>query len=749
MTPGTVERLESAMHLCQQGRTGEAESLCREILASEPRHPEALHLLGLMVLQSGDLRAGVDLVRRSVKANPRQPAAYCNLGVALLRLQRPLEALASFEKALAGAPSSIDVLCNLGTCQLRLGRAQQALASFERALQLRPDHAEALEGRGNALQALERHEEAFASFDRALLHRAGESQTHNNRAIALKALNRCEEALASLKRALELRPDNTEALANRASVLQALRRPAEALESCQRALELKPDYVEALSIRCEALRSLQRHEEAVRSYAELLAIAPQHDYAPGAMLHSQLNSCDWTDYAARVERIVKAVQRGRRVDCPPSFLAISGSPAAQLECARIFAAHRYPPAPVRQWGGQRYRHDRIRLAYLSGDFHEHATAHLTAELFELHDRRQFELTAVSFGPEDGSDMRQRLRRAFERFVDVRALGDAAVAAWLRQSEIDIAIDLKGFTNGCRTGILSHRPAPIQVSYLGYPGTLGAAYVDYLIADRHVLPAAHRDFYTEKVVYLPDCYQVNGSRCETPAAAPQRADAGLPPHGVVFCCFHQHYKITPVMFDIWLRLLASVDDSVLWLLEGGPAVARNLRAAGARRGIESGRLVFAPLVPHAQHLARLQLADLFLDTLPVNAHTTASDALRMGLPVLSCPGEAFVGRVAGSLLHAVGLPELAVGTLADYVQRARELATSPALLLEIRTRLARNLSTHPLFDTDRFRRHLESAYLTMMERHGRGLAPAGFSVEPLAAVGGSGAEASELVRREAG
>jgi predicted O-linked N-acetylglucosamine transferase (SPINDLY family) len=287
-----------------------------------------------------------------------------------------------------------------------------------------------------------------------------------------------------------------------------------------------------------------------------------------------------------------------------------------------------------------------------------------------------------------------------------------------------------------------------VSYLGYPGTLGAPYVDYLIADGHVLPAAHRDFYTEKVVYLPDCYQVNDSRCETSAAAPQRADAGLPPHGVVFCCFHQHYKITPAMFEIWLRLLATVEGSVLWLLEGGSAVSRNLRTAAAQRGIEPGRLVFAPLLPHAQHLARLQLADLFLDTLPVNAHTTASDALRMGLPVLSCPGEAFVGRVAGSLLHAVGLPELVVSTLADYERRARELATTPSLLLEIRARLARNLSAHPLFDTDRFRRHLESAYLTMMERHRRGLAPAGFSVQPLAPAGAARADASGLVAREA-
>jgi protein O-GlcNAc transferase len=370
------------------------------------------------------------------------------------------------------------------------------------------------------------------------------------------------------------------------------------------------------------------------------------------------------------------------------------------------------------------------MAYVSADFHEHATAYLMAGLFEAHDKERFEITAVSFGPDAADAMRARLKPAFDRFVDVRGTSDREVARMLHNLEIDIAIDLKGFSANSRTGIFAQRAAPLQVNYLGYPGTLGADYIDYIIADRHVIPPGHEGYYTEKVVRLPETYQVNDSKRSVADWSPGRAEIGLPDPGFVFCCFNSNYKITPDIFAVWMRLLERVTGSVLWLLETNAAASDNLRREAQRRGVAPERLVFAPPMPLDRHLARHRLADLFLDTRPVNAHTTASDALWAGLPLVTCTGDAFAGRVAASLLDAVGLPELITQNLNDYEALALQLATTPSLLSDIRAKLARNRPLHPLFDTDRQRRHIESAYIAMWERYQRGEPPASFTVEPM-------------------
>jgi predicted O-linked N-acetylglucosamine transferase (SPINDLY family) len=355
---------------------------------------------------------------------------------------------------------------------------------------------------------------------------------------------------------------------------------------------------------------------------------------------------------------------------------------------------------------------------------------LIAGLFEAHDRTRFDITAISIGPDSNDEMRARLRSAFDRFVDVRYKSDQEVALLLRELEIDIAVDLQGFTQHCRPGILSHRAAPVQVNYLGYPGTMGADYIDYIIGDRCVIPPEHHPGYAEKVVYLPDCYQVNDSKRRIAARTPTRAELGLPEKGFVYCCFNNNHKISPRVFDVWMRLLNKVQGSVLWLLEDNKTVARNLRQEAERRSIASGRVIFAPRVKMEEHLARQRLADLFLDTLPYNAHVTASDALWVGLPVVTHIGGAFAGRVAASLLNAVGLPELLTSSWEDYEALALKLATSPAMLADIRAKLALNRTTHPLFDTGRFRRHIESAYVTMWERYQRGEPPVSFAVPGL-------------------
>jgi predicted O-linked N-acetylglucosamine transferase (SPINDLY family) len=376
-----------------------------------------------------------------------------------------------------------------------------------------------------------------------------------------------------------------------------------------------------------------------------------------------------------------------------------------------------------------HRAERLRVAYLSADFHEHATAYLMAELFERHDRQRFEWFGLSYGPPDSSPMRKRLEAAFGRFIDISRQPTERIAELVRDLGVDIAVDLKGYTGDYRLDIFAYRAAPIQVSYLGYPGTTGTNYIDYIIADRHVIPPERREFFTEQVVYLPDSYQVNDSKRPLANLALQRSDVGLPEHGFVFCSFNYPYKITPEMFDVWMRLLRKVEGSVLWLYADVELALKNLLKEAVARGVSPDRIVCAQFVKHDDHLARLRLADLFLDTLPVNAHTTASDALAAGLPLVTCAGESFAARVAASLLHAIGLPELATHSLEEYEALVLDLATDAGRLADIRSRLARNRETHPLFDTDRFRRHIESAYLMMWERHQRGLAPEGFAVDP--------------------
>jgi protein O-GlcNAc transferase len=400
----------------------------------------------------------------------------------------------------------------------------------------------------------------------------------------------------------------------------------------------------------------------------------------------------------------------------------------QLQCAENFVGEKFRLQPEPIWTGAIWRCEKLRIAYLSADFHLHATTHLIAELFELHDRSRFEVIAISFGLEDGSDMRNRIITTFDRFIDVRRMSDRAVARLLHDLRIDIAIDLKGHTKDSRTGILAHRPAPIQVSYLGYPGTMGAAFIDNIIADKVVAPFEHQAFYTEKIVHLPDTYQVNDTKRIIATRTPSRQQAGLPDQGFVFCCFNQNWKITPDLFDVWMRLLHTVDGSVLWLLGDHEVTAQNLRKAANDRGIDPVRLVFAGRLPSEDHLARHRLADLFLDTLPCNAHTTASDALWAGVPVITQLGNAFAGRVAASLLNAIGLPELVTHGAEDYEKLAFQLAINPSLLEGYRSRLTTNRQTHTLFDTDRFRRHIEQAYLRMWEIWQRDEQPKSFAVE---------------------
>jgi predicted O-linked N-acetylglucosamine transferase (SPINDLY family) len=700
----------------------------RRAIELDPRSPRAHNNLGRALFQLDDCATAIESYRQAVSLDPAYAIAHNNLGIALGGSGRPEEAITCYERAISLNPRFAEAHGNLANALFRLDRNAEALAGFERALALDPSNDTILCNCAGALLKLGRLEDALACCERVLGRSPACIEAQLGRGNVLREMRRADAALAAYERVIELQPYHLLALSNRASTLLELNRHLEAVECCERILELRPDFPAALLFRglAYSLMGRMRYEEAVRSFERLWKASPTEPYALGYLLHASTMICDWS-YTGLVPEALRAVATGQPVSQPFSMLALSDSTQVQLECARTFVNTTHPPAPQPVWSGRRWQNRRIRVAYLSGDLRNHALSYLMVGVFEKHDREQFEVYGVSFREPENLPFGVRVLGALDAFLDVQQQSDAQVAQILHEMQIDIAVDLMGFTRGQRINIFANRAAPVQVSYLGYPATTGAPYLDYVIADEFVIPPALQANYAEKVVYLPDCYQANDDRRLLAATRPSRAAAGLPETGFIFCCFNSGYKITPVMFDLWCRLLAARPGSVLWLLAESEPATHNLALEAARRGIPAGRIVFAGRASYEEHLARLQLADLFLDTLPFNAGTTASDALWAGLPVLTCAGEAFAARMAGSLLRAVGLPELISNDLGHYENLALRLSAAPSELAALRARLAENRATHPLFDTERFCRHLESAYRTMHERAQRGEPPAGFHV----------------------
>jgi len=534
------------------------------------------------------------------------------------------------------------------------------------------------------------------------------------------AVERVRHAHAAANGALAANPHEPAAWRTLGPAFADLKQLEEAIACYGRAITLALD---------DAAAALERIAEAVEASDRALALDPGNTAAGRTSIHALLFACDWSRRDEIKDRIGDPLRRGEALITPFNHLAISDSEADNFALARIWARV-VPPSAEPLWRGERYYHDRIRIAYISTDFRDTLSVNAIAGGFEGHDKSRFELTAISLNPSDGSETRRRLEAAFDRFIDVQAMSDARVAQMLRDGEIDIAIDLNGYAGNRRNGILAHRPAPIQVNYLGYAGTMGMPFFDYIIADRIVIPEEHHAYYSEKVVYLPDTFFPTDRKRRIAERTPSRAEFGLPESRFVFTCHNTAYKISPEIFDVWMRLLRTVEGSALWLGATDGLASANLRREAERRGVAPGRLVFGPWVAQrADHLARLRLADLFLDTLPYNAHTTACDALWAGLPLLTCRGSTFPARVAASLLGAVGLPELVTESLEEYEALARDLAGDPRRLAALKEKLTRNRDTALLFDSARFTRHLESAYVGMWERYQAGLPPESFAVAP--------------------
>lgn len=722
------------------GRSREAIPVCRQLLEAFPKDAPNLRRLAALLSQAGDAAAAISLLERSLEIDPDNPRGLNNLGNLLIGQGRLSESISFLRRALSCQPLYPIALNNLGLALAALGRYQEAITHFQRALELQQGFPDALINLANAWVAMGfasvlggRPVDALAAFDKAITLRPTVSKAHAGRGLALAAAGRGEEAISAYLRATRLNPRDSGVFIEVGRLMVRLGRLDNAHAAFAEALRLQPGDALALEGSAMTLIALNRHEEALSGLELLWSMKPEIDYLQGSRLHTRLSCCNWSGFEAQSASLIARVRRGELGDAPLPFMAHCDSAADQRRCAELYARDRCAvgdarTAPVVRLPSTRAR---LRVGYLSADFRNHAVAQQLVAVLEAHDRSQVETFGFSAGPSDESPLRRRLEYALGHVVEVGAMPDAAIAERMREHAIDVVVDLGGYTTGSRTRVLAYRPAPVQVAFLGFPGTLGADFIDYIVADRHVIPDSEREHYTEQVIFMPDSYMPSDV-AKPIGVSPSRAAAGLPADGTVFCCFNAPYKITPGMFDVWMRILSELPDSILWLRDCSATAKSNLSREAHRRAVAPSRLRYAPKLPAlADHYARLSLADLFLDSFPYNAHTTASDALAAGVPVITLRGRSFASRVATSLLHAVDLGQLSVETPDSYAQLAIDLARDPGAIARLKDHLSMVRATAPLFDPRRYCRHLEAAFLEISRRRRLGEAVSPLWVERLA------------------
>ena len=703
-----------ALHM--EGHLMEAAKFYFAALKVDSNHFDALHLLGCIAADNNDYENAFTYFLKAIEVKPTEAAVYSNFGMALHQSGKPKEAINFFKKALEVNQNLVEAVYNLAGSYQEIGESELAAEEYEKYLIANPKSFQGFNNIGNVYQKLGKFDQAIHSYNQAIKLKDSFPEPFNNRGNLYYLLQQYPLALRDMNQAIAIKPNYAEAFNNRGNVHEKMGNFNEALADFQKAIDLEESYAEPYHNRANLLVNAGYHEQALPNYRRALELKPTYEYVEGTAFYTQLHICNWSNFEPQLAQFMTRAALGQKVAPPFHAVALLDSGILQKQIAETWIADKHPPSltsflpelipPARG--------PKIRLAYFSADFHNHATMYLMAKLFECHDRSQFELFAFSFGPDSTDVMRQRAVAAFDHFLDVRGQSDLEIATLSRKLQIDIAVDLKGFTQHSRTSIFAYRAAPVQVNYLGYPGTMGAPYMDYIIADRVLVPLGSEQFYTEKVIYMPHSYQVNDDERLIANTTYTRAQLGLPETDFVFCCFNNNYKILPSTLDSWLRILAAVPQSVLWLLEDNPTAAKNLQQAVRDRGGDPNRLVFAQRMPLAEHLARHRQADLFLDTLPCNAHTTASDALWAGLPVLTMAGEAFAGRVSASLLKTMDLPELIASTQAEYEKCAISIAQNPRWLAELKTKLAERRHTSPLFKTQQYTRDLEAAYQDMIK-----------------------------------
>ncbi|MDA8689312.1 tetratricopeptide repeat protein, partial [Rhodobacteraceae bacterium] len=671
--------------------------------------------------KEGQLALVVDQGLSLTEQYPNAFIIWNIVGAAAARIGNLDLAINAFQKVINIKPDYAEAYNNLGNPLTGQGKLDEAIAYYQKALSLKPDYSEAYNNMGIALHYQGKFIEAISSYQKALSLKPNYSEAYYNIGNAYKGQGRLDEAIASYQKALSLKPDHAEVSYNMGKVFQDQDKLSEAISSYQKALSLKPDHAEAYNNMGTVLQIQGKLDDAITCYQKALLIKPDYADAKSQYLHQMAHICDWSWANEAFDGLEKLGVEGDSV-APFTTLAMQDAPDRHRLRSINYTKNNYPqiktPTPFKPSG----KLDRLNIGYFSADFHNHATMYLMGKIFELHNKNRFQIFAFSYGPDSQDTLRKKLMTAVDVFHDVRRMNDLQMVELARAEKLDIAIDLKGFTQNSRLAPFSYGLAPVQISYLGYPGTLGADFIDYIIADPVLIPENKRQYYSENVIYLPNTYQPTDNTRKISDKAIIRSEMGLPDNGFIFCCFNNNYKISPKEFDIWMRLLAKVKGSVLWLLKSNKWAEQNLQKEAEIRGISADRLVFADRVPQAEHLARQSLADLFIDTFNCNAHTTASDALWAGLPLVTKLGESFAARVAGSLLNAIGLPELITESEDSYEALILDLATNPRKLFKIKKKLSENRLTMPLFNTEKYTRHLENGYQQAYQRYFDGLKP---------------------------
>jgi len=648
-------KFNQAINFFEKGNLNESKKLCLEILKDEPKNFDILHLLGIVSFKLKNYKNSVDLIAKAITVNPKSAEAYNNQSLVLKKINK----------------------------------LEDAIESLNQAIKIKPDFIHAYNSRGHLLVEL----------------------------------NRLDAALENFNKSIEINPNFAEAYNNRGNILNKLNRFTESLESYDKAISINPNFAEAYNNRATVQKDLKLYDGAHESYEKAIKIKPNLDFLLGSLIYSKLYLCNWKAFDEILKKIEESIDKGNKSLTSFTSLLCLNSPSLQKKVAEIyfnwlkkFVKNEYNGKNILNHKFDNQAKKKIRIAYYSADFRNHPMSYLLANLYELHDKNKFEVIGISFGPDKDDEMRKRVSSAFDEFYDVRLKTEEEIVKFSRELKIDIAIDLMCFTKYHRFGIFVQRCAPIQVNYLGYPGTSGTNYLDYIIADKVLIPKDNQKYYSEKIVYLPDTYQANDSTKKISDKIFTREELGLPKDGFVFCCFNNNYKITPQVFDIWMRLLKRVKNSVLWILSEDVNISKNLKKEATLRGVDFNRIVFAEKIKMNEHLARQKVADLFIDTFPYTAHTTASDALWVGLPVLTRIGKSFASRVSASLLNAIDLPELVTSSEKEYEDLAAELATNSEKLKEIKNKLKNNRNTKPLFNTQIFTRNIEKAYSLMYERY---------------------------------
>lgn len=714
--------LQLAINFFKSGQLEKAKKLLQDILKFAPTHAESWYTTALISARENSYQFAIKCLQNALTIDSKNLKYLHTLGDLYFSQNLFAEAASVFKYIIELNPEDPNGYYNLAVILQQEKNYKESLFNYHKVLELDSKNIDAKFNIGNILIDTNKHSDAIFYFECVVEVQPNSDDAINNLGFLHLEMGNFEKAIEYLKTTISINPNNFSAFNSLGKACGILFRHAEALEFFEKTISLNPDCAEAHANRGLLLTELKRFEEALTSYNKALELRPDYEYLFGHQLSAKMHICEWLDFQANFENLSARINEGKKYS--PSFpvLALSDSLPVQRKCSETWVNGKYPfnafLGPIQKYS----RKNKIRVGYYSADFHNHATAYLMAELFEQHNRTSFEIIAFSFGPDSKDEMRQRLTKAFDQFLDVRLKSDKEIALLSRKMGIEIAVDLKGFTQNDRTGIFSFRAAPIQVNYIGYPGTLAAEYIDYIVADKTLIPTESQQHYAEKIIYLPNSYQVNDRNRKVADKVFTKEEMGLPNEGFVFCCFNNNYKITPQTFNGWIKILKAVEGSVLWLLEDNPIAKANLRKEAQARGLNPDRLIFAQRMNLPEHLARHRVADLFIDTFPYNAHTTASDALWAGLPVLTYMGESFASRVAASLLNAIELPELITTSQQQYESTAIELATNPEKLKAISDKLEHNRLTTALFDTTHFTTHIEAAYIKIYERYQADLTP---------------------------